>query len=66
VVEDGWTGLLSTPGDIAMLEANLRALLCSPETRATMGCRGRRRVEMYFSAERMARDVEVVYEGITG
>jgi glycosyltransferase involved in cell wall biosynthesis len=65
VVEDGWTGLLCVPGDIAMLETNLRALLCSPETRAAMGRRGRHRVERYFTAERMARDIELLYEGIT-
>ena len=65
VVEDGWTGLLCDPGDLPMLESSLRTLLCSPETRMAMGCRGRRRVEAYFTAERMARDIELLYEGIT-
>jgi glycosyltransferase involved in cell wall biosynthesis len=65
VVEDGWTGFLCAPGDMAMLESSLRALLCSPETRVAMGCRGRHQVEAHFTAERMARDIELLYEGIT-
>lgn len=65
VVDHGRTGLLCAPGDAAMLEESLRTLLRSPQTRAAMGCEGRRRVEEYFTAERMARDIELLYEGIT-
>jgi glycosyltransferase involved in cell wall biosynthesis len=61
VVEDGRTGLLSRPGDIAGIGANLLTLLRDPSLRTRMGEAGRRVVEARFTAERMAADVGRVY-----
>lgn len=64
VVIDGETGLLSDPGDGAAFEQNIRALVSNPQQRATMGTAGRLRAEALFRPERMARDMERVYEQI--
>lgn len=61
VVENGRTGLLSKPGDIAGISVNLLTLLRDPALRARMGEAGRRVVEARFTAERMAADVGRVY-----
>jgi glycosyltransferase involved in cell wall biosynthesis len=61
-VEHGVTGLLSPEGDPDALTANLKALLRSPELRMSMGRRGRESVEKYFTTERVARDMESIYE----
>jgi len=63
-VEDGVTGLLSPEGDVDALTANLKLLLQSPELRVSMGLRGRECVEKYFTTERVARDIEFIYERI--
>jgi glycosyltransferase involved in cell wall biosynthesis len=65
VVGHGTTGLLSSPGDGEMLAEHLRMLLRSAELRGSMGSQGRKRVETYFTADRMTRDIELLYEGIT-
>jgi glycosyltransferase involved in cell wall biosynthesis len=65
LVEHENTGLLSNPGDVERLAAHLRSLLQSQELRASMGSRGRERLEKHFASERMARDLEFVYEGMT-
>jgi glycosyltransferase involved in cell wall biosynthesis len=62
VVDHGKTGLLSVPGDIPALAQNLVTLLRDPSLRARMGEQGRREVEARFSAARMARDVERLYD----
>jgi glycosyltransferase involved in cell wall biosynthesis len=62
VVEHGITGLLSDPGDIDGLVEHLLALIRDPVRRTAMGAEGRRRAEAYFTAPRMARDTEEVYE----
>jgi glycosyltransferase involved in cell wall biosynthesis len=64
VVVHGRTGLLVAPGDIAGLAAAIQHLLCDPVARARMGRAGRARVEQLFTAERMARAVEAVYDGL--
>jgi glycosyltransferase involved in cell wall biosynthesis len=61
VVTHGVTGLLSALGDQQALAANLCALLCDRERRASMGERGRALVLERFTLERMTRDVERVY-----
>jgi glycosyltransferase involved in cell wall biosynthesis len=61
VVEDGRTGLLSAPGNIAAISANILTLLRDPALRARMGEAGRGVVEARFTAERMAADVGRVY-----
>jgi glycosyltransferase involved in cell wall biosynthesis len=64
VVEHGQSGLLSPPGDIAGLTANIVRLLNDRELRARMGERGRARVLEYFNAERMTADATAAYEEI--
>jgi glycosyltransferase involved in cell wall biosynthesis len=62
VVEDGVTGLLSEPGDLPRLTEHLLLLLETPAVRHEMGRRGRRRVEALFTAQRMADDVDSMYQ----
>jgi glycosyltransferase involved in cell wall biosynthesis len=61
VVDDGKTGLLSPPGDVAALASNILTLLRDSALRARMGEAGRRVVEQRFTAGRMAADVGKVY-----
>jgi len=66
VVEDHVTGLLSVAGDRDALAANLRALLVDPEKRRSYGRTGRRRVERWFTTERMASDTADVFAEVLG
>jgi glycosyltransferase involved in cell wall biosynthesis len=62
VVAHGETGLLSAPGDIPALARNLVTLIRDPALRARMGEEGRRQVEARFPADRLARDIERIYD----
>ena len=62
VVEHGKCGLLSDPGDIDALAANLLLLLADPALRAQFGEYGRSRVEQHFTPQRMASDFAALYE----
>jgi glycosyltransferase involved in cell wall biosynthesis len=64
VVENGKTGLLSPARDLQALAKNLMTLLRDPALRAQMGEAGRQRVEANFTAARMARDAERVYDSL--
>jgi glycosyltransferase involved in cell wall biosynthesis len=66
VVEHGKSGLLSAPGDIEGLAANVLTLLRDPALRARMGEYGRERVRAHFTPARMARDVERIYAALAG
>lgn len=66
VVDHGKTGLLAAPGDVPALAQHLVTLIADPALRARMGEEGRRAMEARFSAERLARDVERVYDGLLG
>lgn len=61
VVEHGKCGLLSSPGDIPALAANLLELLDAPALRAQFGEYGRSRVEQRFTPERLASDFAKLY-----
>jgi glycosyltransferase involved in cell wall biosynthesis len=61
VVEHGKCGLLSTPGDIDALAANLLRLLGDPALRTQFGEYGRSRVEQHFTPQRMASDFAALY-----
>ena len=61
VVEHGKCGLLSPPGDIDALAANLLTLLDDAALRAQFGEYGRSRVEQHFTPQRMASDFAALY-----
>jgi glycosyltransferase involved in cell wall biosynthesis len=61
VVEHGKCGLLSPPGDIDALAANLQRLLDDPALRTRFGEFGRGRVEEHFTPQRMASDFAGLY-----
>jgi len=62
VVDDEVTGLLSDPGDLPGLTEHLLTLLEAPALRHEMGRRGRDRVEALFTTQRMAEDVDSMYQ----
>jgi glycosyltransferase involved in cell wall biosynthesis len=64
VVDHGQSGLLSPPGDIPALAANIVALLRDPALRARMGEYGRRQVETRFHPGRLASDIGRVYDSL--
>jgi glycosyltransferase involved in cell wall biosynthesis len=61
VVEHGKCGLLSSPGDVDALAANLLRLLGDPALRAQFGAYGRSRVEQHFTPQRLASDFAALY-----
>jgi len=64
VVEHGKCGLLSAPGDIDALAANLTQLLGNPALRTQFGEYGRSWVEQHFTPQRMASDFARIYAHI--
>lgn len=64
LVDDGLAGLLSAPGDIEALAANITLLACDRPMQARMGAYGRRRVEEYYTPERMADEVAGIYQSL--
>jgi glycosyltransferase involved in cell wall biosynthesis len=64
IVKNGVTGLLVLPGDATRLGQAILTLLGDPERRRRMGQAGAARVRDHFSAERMVREVEEVYEEV--
>ncbi|MCA9797358.1 MAG: glycosyltransferase family 4 protein, partial [Candidatus Eremiobacteraeota bacterium] len=65
VVEDGVTGLLCEPGQLAGLVANLRLLLDDTERRQRMGQAARRRALRLFSPEQAMQAYLDVYSQMT-
>ncbi|MGE5594539.1 MAG: glycosyltransferase family 4 protein [Hyphomicrobiales bacterium] len=64
LVLDGVTGLLSEPGDIERLAANIGSLLADPELRARMGAAGRERMCSTFTPRHMAENIGEVYQQV--
>jgi glycosyltransferase involved in cell wall biosynthesis len=64
VVEHGKCGLLSPPGDIDALAANLVRLLDDRALRTQFGEYGRSRVEQHFTPQRLASDFAALYARI--
>jgi glycosyltransferase involved in cell wall biosynthesis len=64
VVDHGGSGLLAPPGDIDQIAADIVTLLDDAELRRRMGVHGRERAEREFTPQRLARDVERVYDTI--
>lgn len=66
IVKDGETGLLVPPGDVTAMGHAISRLLDDPFLAAEMGERGRARVERYYSAGSVARQLEPIYEMLIG
>ena len=64
VVSDGTTGRLVPPADSKALAAAIVEALCSPRRAARWAAAARRDVAERFSAERMTRETEALYQGL--
>ena len=64
VVEDGKSGFLVAPGDTATLARRLADLANDAETRRRLGEHGARRMRELYASERMADDVDALYQRI--
>ncbi|MCC7186316.1 MAG: glycosyltransferase family 4 protein [Acidobacteria bacterium] len=62
IVEDGQTGCLVPPDDVAAMADAVAALLAAPERRRMMGQAGRVRAMALFSVPEMVRRVESAYD----
>jgi len=65
LVEDGVTGFLVPPKDPDALAEALQKLIAAPELRRRMGQAGREKALKEFTLDRMLRETERVYNGIT-
>lgn len=61
VVQDGLTGLLVPPGDVAALRDAILELVRHPIRARKMGQAGRQRVQKLFGLERMLDEVEALF-----
>jgi len=64
LIEDGCTGMLVEPRDVAGMTEKLEALIGSPELRMMLGKAGRERIERTCTAEGMSRQYEQLYQGL--
>jgi len=64
IVDDGVSGLLVPPDDADALTHALRALIGSPERRASLGDGGRRAYAERFTLDKMAEGAEEFYRAI--
>jgi glycosyltransferase involved in cell wall biosynthesis len=58
----GDAGLIVPPADSPALAAALDRLLAEPALARTLARRGRERARSYFDAQRMAAEIEAVYQ----
>ena len=65
LVEDGVTGFLVPPRDPDALAEALQRLIADPGLRRRMGRAGREKALREFTLDRMLRETERVYNGIT-
>jgi len=65
IVDDGVTGLLTTPGDVDALAAAIRQLLENPQLREQMGVAGRARAEREYSLPLMAERFTQVWTEVS-
>ena len=61
VVENGVTGLLVPPNDVAVFAAAIKRLAADPTARHRMGAAGRTKVTAAYSIERLVRDLDAMY-----
>ena len=64
VVEDGQTGYLVPPSDVATLSERLRLLILDPKRRRAMGAAGRERARNHFSVDRMVAEIAAIYDSL--
>ena len=64
LVENGETGYLVPPSDVAAFTKCLRLLLLDPIQRQQMGAAGRQRVREHFSVDRMVAEIEAIYDSL--
>ena len=64
LVEDGLTGILVEPGDVAALSAAMRRLAGDPALRQAMGAAGRDRYLAHFSIDQMRARIADVYDEV--
>jgi glycosyltransferase involved in cell wall biosynthesis len=62
VVEDGDTGFLVPPGDVAALQGVLEKLAGDPALAARLGASGQAHVQAHFTVQQMVRQVERLYD----
>jgi glycosyltransferase involved in cell wall biosynthesis len=65
-IDDGIDGLLASPGAREEFGAHIRALLDDPHRAAQLAARASEKVRARFSAERMTREVEALYDRYLG
>jgi glycosyltransferase involved in cell wall biosynthesis len=63
VVVDGQTGVLVPARDSAAMAAAITSLATHPDRKRAMGDSGRRRLERYFTIDRMVSDYLCAYRG---
>ncbi|MGD2218021.1 MAG: glycosyltransferase [Gemmatimonadales bacterium] len=63
-ITDGVEGRLVPPGDLAALANTIVVLIDDPAAAARLGRNARKRIERDYTAERMVRRTEVLYEGL--
>ena len=66
IVIDGECGFLVPVRDSNAMAEKICVLLANPKLAVALGRRGRARVAMHFTATRMAREIEELYEGVLG
>jgi glycosyltransferase involved in cell wall biosynthesis len=64
VIEDRINGYIVPKGSASTLAQAITLLMKSPEEAAIMGKRGREKVQRLFSADRMVREIEAVYNEV--
>jgi glycosyltransferase involved in cell wall biosynthesis len=64
IVPEGRAGLLSDPGDLDALAANIVMLIGDPNVRRRMGAFGRQWVETRLTPQRMAEDGLAIYRSL--
>lgn len=62
VVEDGETGFLVPPGDVAAMQAVLEKLAGDPALAARLGASGQAHVQAHFTVQQMVHQVERLYD----
>lgn len=64
LIEEGRTGYIVPPSDVAALADRLGCLVRDPEQRCAMGAAGRKRARDHFSVDRMVSEIEAIYDSL--